>query len=298
MAIQEDLLDRLRTDARFRAAVRLEVLGEELLDVPARLERVAASIDRLEAAIERHDRQIAGLIAAHQASEERLRRVEARLDRVEARLGRVEARLEQVEARLEHVEARLGRIEEHLTALAAAQERTQEQLVLLTAAVQRLEGEVGRLADWERGERGRREGERFERDTIRRAYGLFCGGRPLAERLEDLDRVRAALTPFYSRPGGIPDLEDPFLADLIWLKGDRTAVVEISRQVDDSDVNRAERRAATLSDAGIPAVGIVIGRDWAAEEIQRLAGRLKIEWRVAEGCSGGFEELRRMPLTS
>jgi hypothetical protein len=96
-------------------------------------------------------------------------------------------------------------------------------------------------------------------------------------------------------PASLADADDPFLADILWLKGDRIAVVEVSRQVDHSELERAERRAATLRSAGVPALAIVIGRDWATEEAERAARERSIEWRVGEDVSSGYLELRRSP---
>lgn len=98
--------------------------------------------------------------------------------------------------------ARLDALAADVEALAAAQLRTEERLATLTAQMEHLaaaqEGsliELHRLSDWQRGELGRREGERYEGDTIRHAYAIFGGGREATERREDLDRIRAALAP-------------------------------------------------------------------------------------------------------
>lgn len=85
------------------------------------------------------------------------------------------------------------------------------------------------------------------------------------------------------------------LADLLWLKGGRIAVVEVSRQVDRSDVERAERRGAALHSSGLSAVAVVIGRDWASEEAEQAARERTIEWRVGAEASEGYLEFRRCP---
>src|SRR5437867_3731411 len=75
---------------------------------------------------------------------------------------------------------RLDRLAAHVEALAAAQLRTEERLEALTARVEALAGQMQRLAatqeelllgihrlsDWQKGEQGRREGERYERITV------------------------------------------------------------------------------------------------------------------------------------
>src|SRR5438067_156152 len=75
---------------------------------------------------------------------------------------------------------------------------------------------------------------------------------------------------------------DRFLADLLWLKGERIAVVGISRRIDQDDMDRARRRAETLRAAGLPAVAVVIGRDWVSEEDERAVWTTGVEWRVGE----------------
>lgn len=72
-------------------------------------------------------------------------------------------------------------------------------------------------------------------------------------------------------------------------------MVEVSRGIDDSDMDRARRRAETLRSAGLPALAVVIGRDWAAEEAERATYNSGVEWRVDEDTSEGYREFRRAP---
>lgn len=246
MALKEELLELVRTDPEVRAAVRRDILTEDLLAVPARL-------DVLTAAQQRTEEQIAALAAAQLRTEERLE------------------------------------------ALVAAQLRTEERLEALIQVVDAIAREVHGLSDWRRGEQGRREGERYERDTIRHADSIFGGGRGATEQPEDLDRIRRALAPLFASPAGLAEAANPLLADILWLKGERIAVVEVSRQVDRSDVDRADRRAESLRSAGLPALAVAIGRDWASEEAERAAHERNIEWRVAEDASAGYLEFRRAP---
>src|SRR5207248_7257746 len=129
---------------------------------------------------------------------------------------------------------------------------------------------LDRLSDWQRGEEGRREGERYERNTVRHARVIFGGGRDVTQQPEDLQRIQRALDPVMARPD-LDEADDPFLADLLWLKGERIAMVEISRRIDRDDMDRARRRAETLRAAGLPALAVVIGRDWVSEEDERAA---------------------------
>jgi len=202
------------------------------------------------------------------------------------------------------VPERLRILTDRVDALALAQQRTEERLDALThrvdlltvqvtrmaAALEQALPDLHRLSEWQRGEQRRRDGERFERDTIRRATSVFGGGRAAMERPDDADRIRKALQMTAEM---LPEQDDPFLADLLWLKGERVAVVEISRQVDQWDIELARRRAATLRDGGLDVMPVVIGRDWASDAGEFLAQERAVEWRVAESGSAGYLEFRR-----
>lgn len=86
---------------------------------------------------------------------------------------------------------------------------------------------------------------------------------------------------------------DPFLADLIWWKGDRVAVVEASIQVNGEDVARAARRADALKHVGLQALAIVIGEKWATVDARHKASAERVEWKVGSDLSEGFMDFRR-----
>lgn len=245
-ALKQDLLRLLRTDPEFREAARREILGEEILSLPARLDALTTVVHELSVTVRELEVTVKELAAAQ-------RRTEARLD--------------------------------SLTLAVQA----------LTAGQQGIQVEVVKLSEWMRGERGRRDGERYERDTIRRAVTMFCGGQPLAECPEVRNQVYSALGALAAEPPGVSDAEDPMLADLIWVKGSRMALAEISRHVDDDDVVRAVRRSGTLQRAGFSTIPMVIGRDWAADEVLQATQEAGVEWRVGDSASVGFAEFRRMP---
>jgi len=60
--------------------------------------------------------------------------------------------------------------------LVEAQRRTEEQIRLQGEQVEALAQQVQALVSWQRGEAGRRAGERYERQIVRRAPMLFNGG--------------------------------------------------------------------------------------------------------------------------
>lgn len=288
MMLKQEILDLLRADQAFREEVRQQILTEDLLALPERFDRLsemmhelvgtvrelAEAQQRTEQTLRRHSEQIEALIEAQ-------RRTEAALQRHDQLIQR---NTEQIQALIEaqhRTEAALQRQSEQIEALIEAQRRTEEELK--------------RLVNWQRGEAGRCDGERYERDTIRRAFVLFNGGHGgapdqdrvaqwLAEQLGSLENM-AALAPE----------EDPFLADLIWHKGETTAVVEILLQVTGQDIVRAARRAETLRRAGIQALAVVIGDEWVVLDAHDQAQARQVEWKVGSDLSEGFLNLRRAP---
>ncbi|MFN3422053.1 MAG: hypothetical protein ACK40X_10065, partial [Armatimonadota bacterium] len=158
---------------------------------------------------------------------------------------------------------------------------------------QRMEEALQWLINWQRGEMGRREGERYEREVIRRAPVIFKGGHGGSPEEPSVQQQLTALLSGEQMDRLFNDKEeDPFLADLVWWKGERVAVVEISLQVDGYDVVRARRRAATLGEAGVEAIAMVIGREWANPDAYDAALHHKVEWLVGSEMSGGFKKFR------
>ena len=257
------------------------------MDQDARIFRLEDTLSRLAEAQVRTEAAVSRLAEVQARTEARLERVEARLERVEARLERVEARLERVEARLEQAEAVLVR-------LAEAQARTEEQLVRQGVQIERLTEQMQALVSWQRGEAGRREGERYERDVVRRALVLFNGGQGgTPDQPEVQRRVRVLLQSLLAEDILAAEA-DPTLADLLWWKGDRVAVVEIAVQVNGEDVRRAVQRAKTLQQGGTQAMAMVIGENWATPDTRERARTLGIDWKVNADLSEGFLSFRRL----
>ncbi|MBI3329075.1 MAG: hypothetical protein HYZ81_20515 [Nitrospinae bacterium] len=203
------------------------------------------------------------------------------------------------------------RTEEQVQQLIAQVQRQGEQIQLLAEQVRRqgeqiqqqgeqiglFAQEVRALVTWQRGESGRRDGERYEREILRRAPSLFNGGhggspeQPLIQQ-----RLTEQLGALLSRDV-LPAEEDPYLADVVWWKGEQLAIVEVSLQVNGDDVRRAARRSATLRQAGAMALGVVIGEDWATWESRDRALAWNVEWKVGSELSEGFLAFRRRPAT-
>ena len=122
------------------------------------------------------------------------------------------------------------------------------------------------------------EGERYERDVVRRALVLFNGGQGGAPDQPEVQRRVSVLLQSLLAEDILAAEADPTLADLLWWKGDRVAVVEIAVQVNGEDVRRAVQRAKTLQQGGAQAMAMVIGESWATPDTRERARTLGIDW--------------------
>ena len=301
------LIEVLETRPEWRDRFRLLVVDEVLQEVWNTLRRVTESVAELAEAQRRTEERVNALAEAQLRTEERLSRLEAVVAELAEAQRRAEERLERLEATVQALAEAQARTEQRLDALAEAQARTEERGRELTEAQRQFSEDLRRLGDtvlglvqelralvnWQRGEAGRREGEQYERLLIRRAPFLFNGGMGgsadeafvrqwLAEKLASL------------LSEDMPEEANPFLADLIWWKGEQVIVVEASIQVNGYDVQRAQKRAETLRRAGLQAVGAVTGKEWAEWDTRWLAKESGVEWKVGDDVSGGWLAFRRL----
>ncbi|MDW8238633.1 MAG: hypothetical protein RMM98_03370 [Acidobacteriota bacterium] len=270
MKLSEELINLLRNDPVFREEARRQILTDELLTLPERFERLTRVVEQLAAGQQRQSEQIERLIATQERHSEQLERLTA-----------AQIRLEEAQARTEQaLQAQIRRMDQLIVAQAHMDEALRE------------------LLDWQRGTDGRWKGEQYEREIVRSAPMLFNGGQGgttdqpwVQQRLTDL------LSPILA--DGVERLqENPFLADLIWWKGDQVAVVEVSLQVNGYDVERAAQRARVLRRVGLQVVPIVIGKEWANDESRDVAQQDHVEWKVGSDISSGFIAFRRIPHAS
>ena len=295
MVVREEFLELLRTDRAFREDVRRQILTEDLLALPGRFDQLAELVGQSISLLRETVGVVRHLAEAQQRTEEHIGLLLQAQSRTEERVGRLEGRLDEIESVLQRlIEAQL-RAEERVGRLEGRMDGVEFALQRLTEAQLRTEEELRSLTSWQRGESGRRDGERYERETVRRALALFNGGQggapdqPWVQQrlMEQLGSLVAW--------GLLEPEEDPFLADLFWWKGEQLAVVEISLQVNGQDVARAARRVATLRQAGAQALAVVIGEDWATPDSRDRALARQVEWKVGADLSEGFLAFRRTP---
>ena len=246
-----DLLRLLAAHPEWRAELRRQLLTEELLALPELVRGLTEAQGRAEARLERLEAAVAQLAEAQRRTEERLERLEAAVAQLAEAQRRTEERLERLEAAVAQLAEAQRRTEERLAELAEAQRRTEEQLAGLARTVQRLIDTVGEM-------RGRllelqyrdRAGTFFGR-YLRRARVVewpaledVLETRLSAEELDDLLQLDLHVS---GRPRGRPEMPQVWLA------------VEVSAVIDQTDVERARRRATLLARAGFRAVPVAAG---------------------------------------
>ena len=246
-------------DPELREAFRSAVLTEELLRLPT----VVAELDQF--------------VRQHAAE------TDARFDRVEQAIEGVREEL-----RGEIQGAREELRQEFRAEIGQAREELREGL-------QRVQAEVSGLSNWRQGETGRREGDQYEAYIVANAVTVFGDGEGGSPRRDY--EVRRHLLALFRAAGvdltTIEEADSPLVADLVWWRGNRYCVVEISVKVDDYDISRAKARAETLKLAGVEVMPVVIGSAWAYDDARAEALKAGVEWRVGKEYSQGLIEYRR-----
>ncbi len=291
--LKEEFLRLLREDLAFREEVRRQVLTDDLLELPARVERLRAEMHeefrRVWEAIRENSRQIAALT-------ERMDRVEAqiaensrqiaalteRMDRAEAQLQansrQIEALTKQVQENSRQIAILTEQVQENYRQIAILTEQVQEnsrQIASLTAVVGSLQRDVGDLkgrsleAEWSR-KAPAYLGRWFRRLKVLQPEAL----RAILDEAEDEGLL--------SREEVVEVLQADVVAE--GFGDDRTPVrvlVEVSYVIDSHDVRRARQRADLLARLGVPVVAIVAGVS-ASDAVQAEAQKFDV-WVIEDG---------------
>jgi hypothetical protein len=176
--------------------------------------------------------------------------------------------------------------------LAGFKQETRERFDRVETVQNQLLEDVRDLRNWKEGEKARRDGLDYQRRVIKRAWRTFGGGEGgwPDENPEVAYQIDQWLADAGIDGNTIDPLSDPQEADLVWWKGRKVAVVEISLKVNGDDVERARLRADTLRQAGLDAIPFVIGLGWAHPETPDNARELGVEWRIGSEVSDGLRE--------
>lgn len=174
-------------------------------------------------------------------------------------------------------------------------DKVEKDVAELKKTTEELRTTTNRIDTRQRGLEGQLRGAALEKRVRRQAFRLFNGGEGgTADEPHVEARLREWLVGRIDPSQRIRDIDDPTLADLIWWKGERVAVVEASVQVNGEDVRRARLRAETLRQAGVDALPIVIGEEWATPDSRELAEQEGVAWKVGDELSQGFVEFRAL----
>jgi DNA repair exonuclease SbcCD ATPase subunit len=273
------------------------------------LQQLIESQQRHEAILQEHTRQLQEhsrllqqLIEAQQRHEAILQEHSRLLQQLIEAQQRHEAILQEHTRQLQEHSRLLQQLIESQQRHEAILQEHARQLQELTAQVRRvvevqeqLARDIHEIKKWQSDLDGRLRGDELEKDVRRRARSIFAGGRG---GHTDSPPVRRQLKRWLRTLNGddaiLESEADPQAADLIWIKGDKVIVVEVSVKVDRNDVNRAYERANTLRRAGVDAVPVVIGEEWTSDTVKDLAQSLTVEWYVQKKLSEGFIALRRI----
>jgi hypothetical protein len=261
-----ELQDTLRRLILTDALLQLPETVEPLLQLPEKIEPLLQLPEKIEPLLQLPER-----VGALEAAVSELRAV---VNRIEPIVNRIEPVVNRIEPIVNRIEPVVNRIE---------------------PIVNRIEPAVMELQRWQQGEVARRKGDDYERSVIQRAgriFGLGQGGSP-----RDDASVRQQILLWLDAAGLLEEDEDPasdpLEADLVWWKGDRVALAEISVKVDRNDVRRAKLRAEALRRAGLTVTSVVIGSQWAHRQTPKIAQREGVESVVKGVYSQGVIDFRR-----
>ena len=98
---QDDFLEALRNNPQWRDAVRAQILGDDLMELPAKfdafVEEQKAHNEKLDGFVQKIDAFVEEQRTTHANLDARLDRIDTRLDRMDTRLDRMDTRLDRME---------------------------------------------------------------------------------------------------------------------------------------------------------------------------------------------------------
>jgi outer membrane murein-binding lipoprotein Lpp len=289
----EDALVRL-VAAQARTETNLNNLTVEITELAAQTRALAEAQTRTEQAIGQLAARVDQLAVRVDELAVGLQTLTARVDQLAVRVDELAVGLQTLTARVDQLAVRVDELAVGLQTLTARVDQLAAQVEQLAGAQLHADARLKALeASW-RGELGRREGERYEAETLRSAgliLGAGWGGSPAEPD------VRAWLWQVLAGRE-LPPAENPLLADIIWRKDGLIAVVEVSAAVSIEDIERAHARSRVLTEAGLQAVPIVVGRRWASARAREAARTRNVEWRVGQELSAGYQKFRSHPASA
>jgi len=143
-----ELLDR---DPAFREEVRRKLLTEDLLALPAQVERLRLEIheefDRIWEVLGENSRQIAALTDRMEKVEAQIAALTDRMEKVEAQIAALTDRMEKVEAQIAALTDRMEKVEAQIAALTDRMEKVEAQIAALTDRMEKVEAQIAALTE-------------------------------------------------------------------------------------------------------------------------------------------------------
>ena len=249
----DDLIAAMRSDPRVREEIRRAALTDDLLELPARVERLEQGLDDVRATLH----QMVDVLAQQQTT-----------------LLHQQATMGQQQATMAQQQATLLQLEDVVASILRVQQQNTDDLAALLRAVGHLSDRVGWLEGWVLEERYRnRAFAYFQRiakgihglapDEIQELLASAVSGGQIAE--DEADEVRLADVLARGRRNG----------EEVWL------VVEVSHTVDAHDVDRAASRAAIVARTGRVTLAVVAGTRTTVDADEAIRDRGV--WRVVNG---------------
>jgi hypothetical protein len=139
-----DLVRLLEQHPDWKAMLRQQMVGPELLALPDLVRQLTEAQLRTEQRLDTLTARVEELAAAQARTEQRLDTLTARVEELAAAQGRTEQRLDTLTARVEELAAAQVRTEQRLDTLTVAQVRTEQALRTLAETTEKLATGLGR----------------------------------------------------------------------------------------------------------------------------------------------------------
>ena len=290
--LEAQFLHLLETNSGFRERVRQQLLGAEILELPARLAELAQTVASLAQTVHEfiaEQRQINAEQAEHNARMDAFvaqqQQVNATVDQVRGDLDQVRGDLDQVRGDLDQVRGDVGQMRGDVGRMRGDVGRMRGDVGQMRGDVGRMRGDlvqvrsdVGRM----RGDLGRLRGDGYEHFCVANLRAILDGY--LAwPNLADRDWINNLL--YAARQAQRitrAELIDGYNPDIIAQTGDDTppaefAVIETSITCNEDDVGKAALRAELISRVtGVPASPYLVTHYAPAPAVQQAAHRLSV----------------------
>ena len=274
----EDLLRLLDERPEWQAALRQRVLTGELLEVPRLMRETAESQARTQQVLEAFGRRLDQREQQIDELAQLMKQLALRVDEIARQLEQLTRRVDALAQRVEEIAEQLAQLTRRVDALAQRVEEIAEQLAQLARRVDALAERVDQLAQQveqltKQMNEMARQFAQYRRDTDQ-LKGMMLemryAQRPYAYFKDLIRRARTlSVDELYDLLEGLnlteAEVRDVVECDALIFGRDPEdgkptyLLLEASWTIDLEDVERASRRAALLSRAGLTVVPVVAG---------------------------------------